>query len=325
MRADTATFLRSGKVRDLYLVDPSRLLMVASDRLSAFDVVLPTSIPDKGRVLTGLTRWWLTHTSDLAPDHLLGTDPADLPADLLDHLGLRAADLRGRMMLCRRVEPLPAELVVRGYLAGGGWLDYQRDGAVSGVPLPAGLREADRLLEPVFTPSTKAASGHDEPIPFDVLAALVGPAVAERARDIALAVYRRGAALAERAGMLLADTKIELGVLPPDATRGAPDDDGSRATRLILIDEILTPDSSRFWEAAAWEPGHAQPSFDKQFVRDWLIASGWDRTPPGPQLPAEVVEGTRARYVEAFERLTGTSFADYLSTDRIASTMGASA
>jgi phosphoribosylaminoimidazole-succinocarboxamide synthase len=319
------TFLRSGKVRDLYLVDETRLLLVASDRLSAFDVVLPTPIPDKGRVLTGLTRYWLSQTPDLVPDHLVATAPDALPADLLAQRGLATADLRGRMMLCRRVEPLPVVLVVRGFLAGGGWDDYRRDGVVSGVRLPAGLREADRLPEPVFTPSTKAETGHDQPIGFDAMAHLVGPQTAARARDIALGVYRRGAELAERAGIILADTKLELGVAPRDGTDDAPDDDASRARRLILIDEVLTPDSSRFWEAARWEPGHSQPSFDKQYVRDWLTRSGWDRTPPGPELPAAVVAGTRARYVDAFERLTATAFDDYLATDRLASPAGARA
>jgi len=324
MSPEGATFLRSGKVRDLYLVDAHRLLLVASDRLSAFDVVLPTPIPDKGRVLTGLTRFWLSHTTDLVPDHLLDTDPAALPARLLDGLGLAPAGLRGRMLLCRRAKPLPAELVVRGYLAGGGWTDYRRDGVVSGVRLPAGLREADRLAAPVFTPSTKAEAGHDEPISFDRLAELVGPLTAERARDIALAVYARGAAIAERSGIIVADTKFELGIAPGDPADDAPEDDAARAARLILIDEVLTPDSSRFWEGTAWEPGHAQASFDKQYVRDWLTRHGWDRTPPGPELPDEVVAGTRARYVEAFERLTGIRFVDYLATDRLATPAGAS-
>lgn len=325
MAADPGMFLRSGKVRDLYLVDADRLLLVASDRLSAFDVVLPTPIPDKGRVLTGLTRFWLSRTTDLVSDHLLGTDPDALSIDLLDRLGLTPADLRGRMMLCRRVDALPAELVVRGYLAGGGWADYQRDGAVSGVRLPAGLREADRLASPVFTPSTKAQAGHDEPITFDALAAMLGPVTAERARDIALAVYARAAAIAERAGIIVADTKLELGIAPRDPTDEGPDDDASHAARLILIDEVLTPDSSRFWDARAWAPGHPQASFDKQYVRDWLTRSGWDRMAPGPELPADVVAGTRARYLEAFERLTGSRFADYLATDRIATPAGASA
>jgi phosphoribosylaminoimidazole-succinocarboxamide synthase len=240
-------------------------------------------------------------------------------------LGLTAHGLRGRMLLCRRVEPLPAELVVRGYLAGGGCADYQRGGVVSGIRLPEGLRESDRLPEPILTPSTKAQAGHDEPIAFATLATLVGPLVAERARDIALAIYRRGAAVAEATGIILADTKLELGIAPRDPADDGPDDDASRASRLMLIDEVLTPDSSRLWDAATWSPGRAQPSFDKQYVRDWLLASGWDRTPPGPELPAEVVSGTRTRYVDAFERLTGTSFEDYLATDRLPSPAGAHA
>jgi phosphoribosylaminoimidazole-succinocarboxamide synthase len=321
---ESSRFVRSGKVRDLYRVDDERLLLVASDRLSAFDVVLPTPIPDKGRVLTGLTRFWLGHTRDLVADHLLGTDPDALPAGLLAESRLAPEALRGRMLLCRRAEPLPAELVVRGYLAGGGWADYQRDGMVSGVRLPAGLSEADRLREPVFTPSTKAEAGHDEPIGFDTLVAMVGPRTAERARAAALAIYRRGSLTAERSGLIVADTKLEMGILPRHPTDDAPDDDASRAERLILIDEVLTPDSSRFWDAATWQPGHAQPSFDKQYVRDWLLASGWDRTAPGPALPDDIVAGTRARYVDAFERLTGASFEHYLASDRIATPAGAS-
>ncbi len=324
MHAERSGFVRSGKVRDLYRVDDERLLLVASDRLSAFDVVLPTPIPDKGRVLTGLTRYWLGHTRDIVADHLLGTDPADLPAAITDQPGLDPATLRGRMLLCRRAEPLPAELVVRGYLAGGGWADYQRTGVVSGVRLPSGLREADRLAEPVFTPSTKAEAGHDEPISFDALVALVGPLTAERARTVALAIYQRGASIAERNGLIVADTKLEMGILPRDPADDGPDDDASRAERLILIDEVLTPDSSRFWDAATWQPGRSQASFDKQYVRDWLTASGWRRTPPGPALPPDVVAGTRARYVDAFERITGASFDDYLATDRLGTPAGAS-
>jgi phosphoribosylaminoimidazole-succinocarboxamide synthase len=310
--ADRA-FLRSGKVRDLYALDDERLLLVASDRISAFDVVLPTLVPDKGRVLTGLSRFWFGMTSGLVPDHLLGTDPATLP----DAWAGMTADLRGRIMVCRRVAPLPAELIVRGYLSGSGWLDYQRTGSVSGVPLPIGLRESDRLPEPVFTPSTKAETGHDQNIDFDTLVSLVGGLVAERARDIALAVYRAGAAHAERRGILLADTKMELGIAPGDG------DDAARAGRLLLIDELMTPDSSRFWAADEWQPDRPQASFDKQFVRDWLLRQDWDRTPPGPMLPADVVEGTRSRYVEAYERLTGSSFDDYLATDTVATTRGA--
>jgi phosphoribosylaminoimidazole-succinocarboxamide synthase len=316
--------VRSGKVRDLYRVDGDRLLLVASDRLSAFDVVLPTPIPDKGRVLTGLTRVWLGHTREITADHLLGTDPADLPAAITDQPGLDPGTLRGRMLLCRYAEPLPAELVVRGYLAGGGWADCRRTGVVSGVRLPSGLREADRLAEPVFTPSTKAEAGHDEPITFDALVALVGALTAERARAVALAVYARGAEIAERSGLIVADTKLEMGILPRDPGDDTPDDDASRAERLILIDEVLTPDSSRFWDATTWHPGRSQGSFDKQYVRDWLTASGWDRTPPGPELPPDVVQGTGARYVDAFERIAGTRFEDYLATDRLGTPAGAS-
>jgi phosphoribosylaminoimidazole-succinocarboxamide synthase len=308
------SFLRSGKVRDLYALDDARLLLVASDRISAFDVVLPTLVPDKGRVLTGLSRFWFGMIRHIAPDHLLDTDPALLPPVW----GAPSADLRGRMMICRRVEPLPAELIVRGYLSGSGWLDYQRTGGVSGVALPVGLRESDRLPEPVFTPSTKAQSGHDQNIDFDTLADLVGGQVAERAREIALAVYRAGATHAERRGIILADTKMELGIAP-----GAGTDAASRAERLLVIDELMTPDSSRFWDASSWAPGGPQPSFDKQFVRDWLLRQDWDRTPPGPALPQDVIGGTRARYIDAYERLTGGTFADYLATDTVETITGA--
>ena len=307
-------FVRSGKVRDLYALDDERLLLVASDRLSAFDVVLPTSIPDKGRILTGLSRWWFDRIdeSGIVAHHLLGTDPADLPSDWSGS----SAELRGRMMLCRRADPLQVELIVRGYLAGSGWSDYRATGGVCGIPLPSGLREGDRLPGPIVTPSTKAQAGHDQNIGLDQLTALVGGPVAERAQAIVLDLYRLGTVHAERAGILLADTKFELGVLP--APEGVdPQDPAGRAERLILIDEVLTPDSSRFWEAPDWAPGGPQPSFDKQYVRDWLLASGWDRLPPGPDLPPQVVAGTRARYVAAFERITGTGFARYLVTDAV--------
>jgi phosphoribosylaminoimidazole-succinocarboxamide synthase len=302
-----AGFVRSGKVRDLYALDDERLLLVASDRISAFDVVLPSPIPDKGRVLTGLSRFWFRETADagLVPNHLLATDPATLPPDY----AAAADDLRGRIMVCRRAVPLPVEIIVRGYLAGSGWKDYTRTGAVCGIGLPAGLRESERFPEPLFTPSTKAEVGHDENIDFDAMVSLVGPAVAERARTIALDLYRFGAARAEAAGIILADTKFELGLVPGEG-------DGDEE-ELILIDEVLTPDSSRFWDAAAYEPGRPQPSYDKQFVRDWLEAQPWDKTPPGPVLPEDIVAGTRARYVEAFERITGSSFDRYLAEDAI--------
>jgi phosphoribosylaminoimidazole-succinocarboxamide synthase len=294
------TFLRSGKVRDLYAVGTDRLLLVASDRLSAFDVVLPTPIPDKGRVLTGLSRFWFDRTADLVANHLVGVAPEQIPGGAPDE----ADDLRGRMMLCRRVEPLPIEVIVRGYLAGSGWKDYGRTGAVCGIALPAGLRESERLPEPLFTPSTKAETGHDENITLDEAANLVGAAVARQVRDLAIALYRRGAEIAEPAGVILADTKFEFGTDPATG-------------ELILIDEVLTPDSSRFWDASDYEPGRAQASFDKQYVRDWLETQDWDKTPPGPELPPDVVAGTRARYVEAFERITGASFERYLAEDRI--------
>jgi phosphoribosylaminoimidazole-succinocarboxamide synthase len=300
--AGAGGFVRSGKVRDLFEVG-DRLLLVASDRLSAFDVVLPTPIPDKGRVLTGISRFWFDRTSDILPNHLLGTSPDDLPAGFTDDAG--KSELRGRMMLCRRARVLPVEVIVRGYAAGSGWKDYRRTGAICGIKLPEGLRESDRLPEPIFTPSTKAEVGHDENIGFDAMVDLVGADLSERVRDLALALYRRGAEIAQRAGILLADTKFELGTAL---------DTGE----LMLIDEILTPDSSRFWDAAVYEPGRAQASFDKQFVRDWLEAGSWDKTYPGPELPAEIVAGTRARYAAAFERITGASFERYLKEDVVA-------
>jgi phosphoribosylaminoimidazole-succinocarboxamide synthase len=297
------SFLRSGKVRDLYAIGEDRLLLVASDRLSAFDVVLPTEIPDKGRVLTGLSRFWFAQTAGIVPNHLLGAAPEDLPAGIVAGPDV-AAELRGRMMLCRRVDVLPIEVIVRGYLAGSGWKDYRRSGAVCGIALPEGLRESDRLPEPLFTPSTKAEEGHDENISVEQAAAIIGADLAKRVRDIAIALYRYGSSVAEPAGIILADTKFEFGVDPSTG-------------ELLLIDEVLTPDSSRFWDAAAYQPGRAQASYDKQFVRDWLEGQPWDKTPPGPALPGEIVAGTRARYVEAFERITGASFERYLAEDTI--------
>ena len=294
------TFLRSGKVRDLYAVSEDRLLLVASDRLSAFDVVLPTEIPDKGRVLTGLSRFWFARTEDLVQNHLVGVRPEEIPGGAPGD----ADELRGRIMLCRRVEPLPIEVIVRGYLAGSGWKDYGRTGAVCGIPLPAGLRESDRLPEPLFTPSTKAEEGHDENISLDEAAELVGAEVANRVAELAISLYRRGSEIAEPAGIILADTKFEFGIDPASG-------------ELILIDEVLTPDSSRFWDASDYAPGRPQASFDKQYVRDYLETLDWDKTPPGPDLPDEVVVGTRSRYVEAFERITGGSFQRYLDDDVI--------
>jgi phosphoribosylaminoimidazole-succinocarboxamide synthase len=295
-------FVRSGKVRDLFEVD-DRLLLVASDRLSAFDVVLPTPIPDKGRVLTGISRFWFERTADIVANHVLSTSPDDLPAGYTDEAGKR--ELRGRMMICRRAKVVPIEIIVRGYVAGSGWKDYQRSGAICGIELPQGLRESDRLPEPIFTPSTKAEVGHDQNIDFDAMVDLVGAEVAEKVRDIALALYRRGSELAEKAGILVADTKFEMGTTL---------DTGE----LILIDEVMTPDSSRFWDAADYEPGRAQDSYDKQPVRDWLERQPWDKTYPGPELPAEIVADTRRRYVTAFERITGAGFERYLQEDTIA-------
>ena len=299
------SFVRSGKVRDLYAIGEDRLLLVASDRLSAFDVVLPTEIPDKGRVLTGLSRFWFSRTESIVPNHLLAAAPEDLPAEMAwDQDASR--ELRGRMMLCRRADVLPIEVIVRGYITGSGWKDYLRTGAVCGISLPAGLRESERLPEPLFTPSTKAEVGHDENIDLEEAARLVGADMAERVRDVAIELYKFGSAVAEPAGIILADTKFEFGI--------------ERETgELLLIDEVLTPDSSRFWDASHYEPGRAQASFDKQFVRDWLETQAWDKTPPGPQLPSDIVDGTRARYVEAFERITGSSFDDYLANDSVRS------
>ena len=299
------SFVRSGKVRDLYAIGEDRLLLVASDRLSAFDVVLPTEIPDKGRVLTGLSRFWFSRTESIVPNHLLAAAPEDLPAEIAwDQDASR--ELRGRMMLCRRADVLPIEVIVRGYITGSGWKDYQRTGAVCGIALPAGLKESERLPEPLFTPSTKAEVGHDENIDLAEAARLVGADMALRVRDVAIELYKFGSAVAEPAGIILADTKFEFGI--------------ERETgELLLIDEVLTPDSSRFWDASHYEPGRAQASFDKQFVRDWLETQAWDKTPPGPQLPSDIVDGTRARYVEAFERITGSSFDDYLANDSVRS------
>ena len=280
-----------GKVREVYDAStpaaPDRLLLVASDRISAYDHVLPTPIPDKGRVLTQLSVWWFDQLTPVlaefgATHHLLSA--SDVPAEVA-----------GRAMLVRRLEMLPVECVARGYLSGSGTVEYQRTGSIRDVPLPAGLVEGSRLPEPVFTPSTKAEQGeHDEAIDFAAVVAAVGAERAEALRELTLALYRRGAEIALEAGIVLADTKFEFGLDP----------DGG----LVLGDEVLTPDSSRFWPATLWSPGAAQPSFDKQYVRDWLTSSGWDRVSPPPELPADVVAATRERYVTAYERLTGTAF-----------------
>jgi phosphoribosylaminoimidazole-succinocarboxamide synthase len=306
-----ASFVRSGKVRDLFRIDDERLLLVASDRISAFDVVLPTPIPDKGRVLTGLSRFWLAASEEagICRNHLLGIDPASLPQPF----AAAADELRGRAMICRRADVLPIEVIVRGYLSGSGWKDYLASGAICGIRLPAGLRESERLPEPIFTPSTKADVGHDENIDFGRMAGLVGRRLAERVSEVALALYRFGAARAERGGIILADTKFEFGLWPSTHAGASPESE----RELMLIDEVMTPDSSRFWDAATYEPGRPQASYDKQPLRDWLESTGWDKAPPGPELPPDVVAATRKRYVEAFERLTGASFRRYLEEDVI--------
>jgi phosphoribosylaminoimidazole-succinocarboxamide synthase len=278
--------LAAGKVRDMYAGPDGLLLVVASDRVSAYDVVLPTPIPDKGRVLTALSVWWFERLADLVPHHLVAADDPAIPAEW-----------RGRAMLVRRLEMLPVECVARGYLAGSGVLSYRDTGAVSGVDLPPGLEDGSRLPEPIFTPTTKAPVGaHDEAMTLADVAALLGPARTAELRELTLAVYRRAAGIAAERGILLADTKLEFGV------------DGAGV--LTLGDEVLTPDSSRWWPADQWQPGRSQPSYDKQFVRDWLSAH-WDRQGEPPALPAEIVEQTRSRYVEAYERITGLSFADW--------------
>jgi phosphoribosylaminoimidazole-succinocarboxamide synthase len=279
--SEAVVHVGSGKVRELYELDDDRLLLVASDRISTFDVVLPTEIPDKGRMLTGLSGFWFARTRELVPNHLLALRPD------------------GRSTECRRLEMLPLECVVRGYLAGSGWKDYRKSGAICGHVLPKGLGEAERLPEPIFTPSTKAQQGHDENIDRERAAELIGLDRLEEVERTALDLYRFASEHAAGRGILIADTKFEFGL----------DGEG----RLMLADEAFTPDSSRFWPADEYEPGRPQPSFDKQFVRDYCETLGWDKTDPGPELPEEVVAGTRARYVEAFERLTGAAFAEYLS------------
>ncbi len=280
--------LYSGKVRDIYELG-DQLLLVTSDRLSAFDVVLAEPIPHKGRVLTAISAFWFEALADVVPNHLVSTDVHDLPTEVIAAHG----DLAGRIMICRRAEMLPIECIVRGYLSGSAWKEYRTTGGLPGVSLPSGLQESDQLPEPMFTPSTKRDDAHDENISFDEAVALVGQEVANQAREISLELYRRGSEIARERGIIIADTKFELGLV-----------DGE----LVLCDEVLTPDSSRFWPADRWEPGTTPPSFDKQPVRDHLEATGWDKTPPPPHLPPEVVTATSARYVEAYERITERSF-----------------
>ncbi len=279
-----------GKVRDLYALG-DRLLIVASDRISAFDVVLPSGIPDKGRVLTQLSVFWFEFLRDLVPTHFLTATMDEFPQAARRH----RAQLDGRAMLVRRAQVVPIECVVRGYLAGSGWKEYRQTGRICGVRLPAGLRESEQLPEPIFTPATKATSGHDQNISFDQMAQQVGGALAEELRSLALGIFRKAADYARSRGLLLADTKFEFG-----HEVGA---EGSQ--RLLLVDEVLTPDSSRFWAADGYQPGRSQPPFDKQLVRDYLEKSGWNKQPPAPSLPSDIIEATRERYREAYRRLTG--------------------
>ncbi len=281
----------SGKVRDIYDAGEDRLLLVTSDRISAFDVVMAEPIPDKGRVLTATSAFWFSELADVAGSHLLSTDLGDLPA------GAQDPSLAGRVMLCRRAEMLPIECIVRGYLTGSAWKEYRTSGTMHGAPLPEGLEESAKLPEAVFTPSTKAPDGeHDLNISFEEACDLIGEELAGRARDVSLELYRRGEQHAAARGVIIADTKFELGLV-----------DGE----LIVCDEVLTPDSSRFWPADSWSPGTSPPSFDKQPVRDYLEELDWDKAPPPPPLPADVVAATHDRYVEAYERITGRRFADW--------------
>ncbi len=282
-----------GKVREVHDVGDGRLVMVTSDRISAYDVVMPTEIPGKGQVLTGLSVHWFARMADLVPGHLLGWRLSEMPD------GWRRKELAGRVMLVKALDMLPVECVVRGYLIGSGWRDYEKTGATSGVALPPGLQQADRLPEPIFTPAAKAQVGeHDENITMDDVVATVGPGLAAEMEQVSIAVYERAAADCAAAGIILADTKFEMGT--------------DRAGALTLGDEVCTPDSSRFWPADTYAPGTSPPSFDKQYLRDWLDQSGWDHSPPAPELPPDVVAGTRERYVEAYERITGRSFDEWL-------------
>jgi phosphoribosylaminoimidazole-succinocarboxamide synthase len=285
----------SGKVRDIYDAGDGRLLLVTSDRMSAFDVVMSEPIPNKGRVLTAMSAFWFDHFADVVGNHLISTEIADLPESA------QKPQLAGRVMLCREAQMLPIECIVRGYITGSAWKEYREHGTMHGASMPAGLLESSQLPEPVFTPSTKADEGHDENIGFDDAVALIGREMAERAREVSLALYSKGAAWAAERGIIIADTKFELGII-----------DGE----LIVADEVLTPDSSRFWPADRWQPGSTPPSFDKQPVRDYLDGLDWDKQPPPPPLPVEVVDATSARYIEGYERITGRRFADWPGADQ---------
>jgi phosphoribosylaminoimidazole-succinocarboxamide synthase len=291
--------VRRGKVRDVYSMDDGKLLIVASDRISAFDVIMPTGIPDKGRLLTGLSNFWFAmFKNKFGPagfrDHLLEIDVERFPGTLR----AQREQLAGRSVLVRKTKVIPIECVVRGYITGSGWKDYQKTGIVSGIKLPSGLKQCEQLPEPIFTPSTKAEAGHDEPISFEQAAAQVGMELMAKARDLTIQLYKHAAAYARTRGIIIADTKFEFGT--------HPDVDGGQTP--ILIDEALTPDSSRFWPADQYETGRDQPSFDKQYLRNYLETLAWNKTPPGPTLPDEVVRNTRAKYIEAYERLTGLQF-----------------
>jgi phosphoribosylaminoimidazole-succinocarboxamide synthase len=292
---DGLKFHRRGKVRDVYEVTlangETALLMIATDRISAFDYVLGSGIPDKGKVLTQLSGFWFERFGDLVPHHLLSMNVEDFPADAQAHANV----LRGRTMLCRLTDPIPVECVARGYLSGSGWKDYQKTGAVCGIPLPAGLKESDRLPEPIFTPATKADSGHDENISYEQAGDIIGHDLIKRLKDLTLEIYRRGCEHAESKGIIIADTKFEFGLVG----------DKDPQKDIVLIDEVLTPDSSRFWPRASYTPGHGVPSFDKQFVRDYLEDIKWNKQPPVPSLPDDVVRKTREKYIEAFRLLSG--------------------
>ncbi|MBW1720840.1 MAG: phosphoribosylaminoimidazolesuccinocarboxamide synthase [Deltaproteobacteria bacterium] len=285
-RFEDLDLLKRGKVRDVYEVD-GRLLIVASDRISAFDVVMEDPIPDKGKILTQLSLFWFDYLGDIVENHVVSTNPEEYPPPCRKY----ARELEGRSMLVQRAEPLPVECIVRGYLSGSGWKEYQAKGSICGIPLPPGLRESEELPEPIFTPSTKAEKGiHDENISFEEVEALLGKEDAEKIRELSLALYRAGRDFAAQRGIIIADTKFEF---------------GRKDGRIILIDEVLTPDSSRFWPMDTYSPGASQQSFDKQFVRDYLEGLDWPKTPPPPRLPPRIIEKTREKYLEALKRLTG--------------------
>jgi phosphoribosylaminoimidazole-succinocarboxamide synthase len=297
------TLHRRGKVRDVYEID-DRLLIVATDRISAFDYVLGSGIPDKGKVLTQLSGFWFERMGDLVPHHLISMDVQAFPEPARRH----ADQLCGRTMLVRKTDPVPIECVARGYLSGSGWKEYQQTGHVCGIALPSGLRESDRLPEPIFTPATKAESGHDVNISEEEAGRLVGADLVSRLKQLTLEIYRRGVAHAESKGIIIADTKFEFGLAPasPNSSRRSAEGAKADGSDIVLIDEVLTPDSSRFWPRDQYEPGHGQPSFDKQYVRDYLEAIKWNKQPPVPSLPDDVIRRTREKYVEAYRLLTGT-------------------